>query len=155
MTKINKPPTTSNPNIKLKKPNSKEEEIENETLPLRRYSWITPAQLHIFIFFSFCTFPQDFMQPVKKTVISKNIKVVKKPEEINASPRKSENEGADKDQAKKGVSSTDPKAKSGTTDNKGKSGADSNSQKNGGGNSGETQVGYFSWLWRYFPKKKA
>ncbi|CAA9990192.1 conserved Plasmodium protein, unknown function [Plasmodium knowlesi strain H] len=123
MTKINKPPTTSNPNIKLKKPNSKEEE--------------------------------DFMQPVKKTVISKNIKVVKKPEEINASPRKSENEGADKDQAKKGVSSTDPKAKSGTTDNKGKSGADSNSQKNGGGNSGETQVGYFSWLWRYFPKKKA
>ncbi|ANQ06813.1 Uncharacterized protein PCOAH_00010860 [Plasmodium coatneyi] len=119
MTKINKPPTTSNPNIKLKKPNSKEEE--------------------------------DFMQPVKKTVIAKNIKIVKKPEDINASPRKSENESADK--AKTGVSSTDPKAKSGTTDNKGKSGTDSNSQKNAAG-SGGAQVGYFSWLWRYFPKKK-
>ncbi|CAG9479751.1 conserved Plasmodium protein, unknown function [Plasmodium vivax] len=129
MTKVNKPPTTSNPNIKLKKPNSKEEE--------------------------------DFNQPVKKTVIAKNIKVVKKPEDINTTPKKSENESAEKDQAKKEVNSTDAKSKTAATDSKGKSGTDSNSQKNADASKnaadnsgGDVQLGYFSWLWRYFPKKK-
>ncbi|EUD67039.1 hypothetical protein C922_02623 [Plasmodium inui San Antonio 1] len=129
MTKVNKPPTTSNPNIKLKKPNSKEEE--------------------------------DLNQPVKKTLIAKNIKVVKKPEDISPSPRKSENESAVKDQAQKGVNSTDPKPKPATPDNKAKSDADSNSKKNAGtsknaadSSGGDVQLGYFSWLWRYFPKKK-
>ncbi|GAB65180.1 hypothetical protein PCYB_051980 [Plasmodium cynomolgi strain B] len=122
MTKVNKPPTTSNPNIKLKKPNSKEEE--------------------------------DFNLPVKKTVIAKNIKVVKKPEDISPSPKKSENESVQKDPAKKDVNSTDGKSKTATTDSKEKSGADSNSQKNADAG-GDVQLGYFSWLWRYFPKKKA
>ncbi|SBT32185.1 conserved Plasmodium protein, unknown function [Plasmodium ovale wallikeri] len=129
MTKVNKPPTTSNPNIKLKKPNSKDEE--------------------------------DFNQPVKKTTIAKNIKVVKKPEENNT-PKKSENENVEKDQTKKEVVNTgdnkqknsiDNKTKS-SADNKTKSNADNNTKSNNDANS-NVQFGYFSWLWKYFPKKNS
>ncbi|GAW79691.1 conserved Plasmodium protein, unknown function [Plasmodium gonderi] len=129
MTKVNKPPTTANPNIKLKRPNSKEEE--------------------------------DFNQPVKKTVIAKNIKVVKKPEDINTTPKKVENESAEKvqtdnDQAKKEVNNVENKSKNTTTDSsKAKTNADNNSQKNDTDTSGGgVHLGYFSWLWRYFPTKK-
>ncbi|KJP89586.1 hypothetical protein AK88_00798 [Plasmodium fragile] len=101
------------------------------------------------------------MQPVKKTVISKNIKIVKKPDDIGASPVKSDYGSSHKDGGQAGANSAD-KSKSGATDNKSKGGADSNAQKNAnasknaaGSSGGNAQVGLFSWLWRYFPKNKA
>ncbi|CXI24510.1 conserved Plasmodium protein, unknown function [Plasmodium berghei] len=115
MTKVNKPPTTSNPNIKLKKPSSKEEE---------------------------------FYQPVKKTVITKTPNKVpsKKTDENIISPQKKiENESTnsnEKDANKKDVTPNIPDKTKVNSDKKNKD------------NNAASQPGIFSWLWRYFPKKK-
>ncbi|ETB58691.1 hypothetical protein YYC_03837 [Plasmodium yoelii 17X] len=98
------------------------------------------------VFFS--TF-QEFYQPVKKTVITKTPNKVppKKPDENIISPQKKiENETTnsnEKDANKKEVTPN-------TTD-KTKVNSD---KKNKDNNATSQQPGIFSWLWRYFPKKK-
>ncbi|VEV55716.1 conserved Plasmodium protein, unknown function [Plasmodium vinckei vinckei] len=84
---------------------------------------------------------KEFYQPVKKTVITKTPpnKVVppKRPDE-SPSPQKKLEDGSN---------ANDPNKKDASTD---KSKANSDKKNDNGG----SQLGIFSWLWRYFPKKK-